>query len=465
MIISTNTKARPRAVYAHSKPIFRCIFVVTLVSVQWFSGRVLAADLLDIYHLAQKKDPTYEAGRYALESAQEKQPQALANLLPQVLANANRNRNIGVYNFGALPESERNVKASGWTVQLTQPLIRIQNWENYSQAEFLVEQARARFALVEQDLILRTAQAYFDFDIARESIFAADAQVLAVQQQLNLNKKGFIAGTLAITDVHEVQARLELARSQRVGTQNDLDSKSAELEKIIGFLPISLNSLRGDAELSFPDPNNVQYWIKQAREISPSVRLQRAAVGVAEKEISKNNAAHLPTLDLTASYGRNYSSGNNTTIQDYDSRNRSTQIGLQLSIPLNSGGMVSSRVREATAQFYQAKAELETAERLVATTARQAFSGVSNGMAQIDALASAIESSRHAVKGNQMGLKLGTRINIDVLNAEQQLYTSQRDLVKARYGVLLQSLKLKAAAGQLFEIDISNLNLMFKATP
>jgi len=439
----------------------RTLGFASMVVAQCFGASVFAGDLLEVFRLAQQKDPTYQAGRYALEAVQEKLPQARANLLPQISASDGRSRSNGQYLFGIPPESERNINASNRTLQLVQPLIRAQYWETYSQAEYQIEQASAQFALVEQELVLRVAQAYFDVDVAKESLKVADAQVLAVKQQLDLNKKGFASGTNAITEVHEAQARFDLARSQRVAAKNDIDSKVAELEKIVGVLPPNLNCLKTDAASSLPEPNDIQVWVSQARENAPAVRVQRAAVQVAEKEIAKNRAGHLPTLDLTVSYGRNYSSNSSSTPLDYESRSRASQVGVQLNVPLYSGGMVSSKVREASAQMYQAKADLETAQRQAATSARQAYSGVENGLAQVEALTSAIESSRQAVKGNQMGLKLGTRISVDVLNAEQQLYTAQRDLIKVRYEILLQGLKLKAAAGMLSETDIFALNSLF----
>ena|SRR5450830_210239 len=420
-----------------------------------------AAGLLEIYQLAQDQDPAFEAARYTLESAQERLPQARAGFLPTLAATGGRNRSHGQYIFARDPATDRSVNAWNWTVQLSQPLVRMQNWENYNQAEAIVEQARAQYVLAEQDLIVRVAQAYFDFDIAREGIRVADAQLVAVEQQLNLAKRGFKAGTNAITDVHEAQARFDLARSQRVAAQNELESKRAEFEKIIGPLPANINALQQTVSPSVPEPNNPEAWGEMAQNYSPTVVAQRAAIVTAEREIAKDRAGHLPTVDLTASYGRSFSSGSNSTPSDYESRIRSNQIGLQVNIPIYSGGETSSRVRQAIADLYKARAELRGAQRLANATARQAFAGMVNGISQIEALNSAVESSRSSVKANQIGYKLGTRINIDVLNAEQQLFTAQRDLIKARYETLLQGLKLKAAAGNLKLEDIAALNGWF----
>jgi outer membrane protein len=422
-----------------------------------------AADLLEIYRMAQQQDPVFEAARQALGSVREKLPQARAGLLPSVAVNGGRSRSQGQYLFGAGPEEERNIKAWNWTLQLTQPVLRVQNWEAYTQAGAIVEQAEAQFAQAGQDLILRAVQSYFEFDIAQESIGVADARVRAIEQQLNLARRGFNAGTNPITDVHESKSRFDLARAQRVAAQNELEAKRSELEKIIGTLPETVSSLDPDAVPPLPDPRDVEAWIAIAREHAPAVRGQRAAVEVAEREIAKSRAGHLPTLDMTASYGSNYSSGNSNLATDYETRIRSGQIGVQFSIPIYSGGAVDSRVTDSIAALYKARAELETARRQAGSTARQAFAGVANGISQIEALVSAVDSSISSVNANQVGYRLGTRINIDVLNAEQQLYTSKRDLIKARYETLLHGLKLKATAGSLTDADVVALNGWFKA--
>jgi outer membrane protein len=195
-----------------------------------------------------------------------------------------------------------------------------------------------------------------------------------------------------------------------------------------------------------------------ARTDNASVRAQTAALAAAKVDIKKNRSDYLPTIDLTSSYGSNYASNSLTTPNDYATRSKSLQIGLQVNIPLYSGGMTNARVSEAVANAGKARADLEAASRQAATDAQQAFAGVVNGLAQIDALNSAVESGESAVKGNRAGYHLGIRINLDVLNAEQQLYAAKKDLAKARYDTLLQGLKLKAAAGNLEEADLLGIN-------
>lgn len=424
-----------------------------------------AADLLDVYHLAQAGDPTFEAAHYTLEAVQQKLPQARAGLLPVIALSGNTNRTRADTTFSNTPTLVRDVHTWNWALQLTQPLIRVQNFYAYSESESLVEQATAQFAQAEQDLVLRVAQTYFDVVVAEEGIAVADAQLRAMSEQLAIAKRGVETGTSSITDVDEAKSRVDLARSQRVGALNELESKRSELEKVIGQVPDSLSVLRPAVVAPRPEPDDPKDWIRQARESNPAVRAQRAALTAAEATISKNRAEHLPTVDFTASYGGNYASSSLTTPTDYTTRAKSTVVGIQVSVPLFAGGATSAKVAEAAANRYKIQANLETARRQAASDARQAYSGIINGLAQIDALDSAVVSGQSAVKGNQVGYKLGIRINIDVLNAEQQLYASQRDLTKARYDTLLQGLKLKAAVGVLSEEDLAAINSLLAPRP
>lgn len=424
-----------------------------------------AADLLEVYRLARSNDPTFEAARYTLEAVQQKLPQARAGLLPVVTANGNDNRTRANTTFNDTPSLARDVRTWIWTLQLTQPLIRVQNLYAYSESESLVAEAAAQFAQAEQDLILRVAQAYFDVVVAEESIAVAEAQVRAMGEQLAIAKRGFEAGTTTITDVHEAKSRVELARSQRVTALNELETKRSELEKVAGQVPNQLSVLRPSIVTPKPEPDEPQAWIGQAKENNPVVKAQKAALSAADATVSKSRAEHLPTLDLTASYGGNYASGSLTTPVDYTTLANSKVVGVQFSMPIFSGGATSAKVAEVIANRYKIQADLEAARRQAGADARQAYAGITNGLSQIEALESAVESGKSAVKGNQVGYKLGIRINIDVLNAEQQLYASQRDLTKARYDTLFQGLKLKAAAGALSEADLSTINGLLAPRP
>lgn len=418
--------------------------------------------LLEVYRLAQNNDPTFEAARYTLEATQQKVPEARAGLLPTVNLNGNDNQTRADMTFSPSPPGSRNIHSWTWNLQLTQPLIRMQNLFAYRESEHIVEQATAQFAQAEQDLILRVSRAYFDVVSAQESIAAADAQVTAMEEQLAQATRGYQMGTHTVTDVYEAKSRRDLATAQLVTARNELASKRADLEKITGPLPAMLAILRPAIIIPKPQPSDVNAWINQAQDNNPAVRAKNAALAAAEAEVQRNRAEHLPTLDMTSSYGKNSSSGSLSTPLDYSTSVISQQTGIQLNIPIFAGGAASARVDEAIANRFKVRAELEIARRQAATDTQQAYSGIENGLSQVEALKSAVESSESSVKGNRIGFGLGIRTNIDVLNAQQQFYTAKRDLAKARYDTLYQGLKLKAAAGILAEKDIVDIDSQFQ---
>jgi len=425
-----------------------------------------ATDLLQVYRLAQDSDPTFASARYTLDAARQKIPQARASLLPSASATGNDGNTRAYTAFTDVPPVDRNMKAWSWNLQLTQPLLRLGTVYAYRESGYLVEQAEAQFEQAKQDLLLRVAQAYFGVIVAQDAIAATDAQVSALTQQLAQVTRGFQQGTHAQTDIDDTRSRLGSARSQRVGAQNDLENARADLEKVTGkpYDPSAeqLAILQPALTPPSPSPANSRAWIEQARANHPLVRAQHAALEAAKQEIKKNRSDHLPTIDLVGNVGSNYSSHSLTTPNDYSTRATQHEVGLQLTVPIYSGGATNSKVTEAIANMNKAEADMEAASRQASTDAQQAFAGVTNGLAQIEALNVAVESGQSAVKGNRVGYKLGIRINIDVLNAEQQLFTAQRDLSKARYDTLLQGFKLKAAAGALTEEDLKVVNAMLQ---
>jgi outer membrane protein len=438
------------------------LHVLSIVAATGLTPIAHAVNLLEAYHIAQDSDPTIASARFALESAQQKIPQARANLLPVIAATGNDGNTRADTEFTDVPRVDRNMKAWGWNLQLTQPLLRIGNLYAYRESGYLVAQAEAQYAFARQDLLVRVAQAYFGVIVAHDAIDAADAQVAALTEQLAQVTRGYQQGTHSQTDVDDTKSRLGSARSQRVAAQNDLQSAQAELERITGqnWDASQLAALQDKLTPPAPEPADLRAWMDQARHNNPAVVAQQAAVEAARQEIKKNRSDHLPTVDLVGNIGSNYASHSLTTPDDFSTRATQHEVGLQLTLPIYSGGVINSKVTEAIANMNKAQADGEVASRQAATDAQQAYAGVTNGLAQIDALNVAVESGQSAVKGNRVGYKLGIRINIDVLNAEQQLYTAQRDLSKARYDTLLQGLKLKAAAGNLTEADLAAISAM-----
>ena len=432
-----------------------------LLGALFFVSPAFSADLLQVYRDALSNDQQYAAARATAEAGREKGPQGLSGLLPVVGATANSTWNENKYSLNGNTQTSKNYNTNGYNVSLTQPLFRWQNYLQYGQGKLQVVQAEANFAQASQDLILRVAQAYFDVLNAQENLTAVRANKQAIAQQLEQAKKNFEVGTATITDSQEAQARYDLANAQEIAGESDLDVKRYALRVIVGKDSGELNRLKPQAELKPPQPASMDKWVDAAAKDSFTVQAQQVAAEVAAKEVERMRAGHYPTLDAVANYGKNngaVSFAGNDTLET-TARN----IGLQLNIPIFQGGYVSSKTREAVANRVAADAALESARRTAALNTQQSFLGVVNGLAQVTALNAALVSSLSALASNKLGYEVGVRINIDVLNAENQVYVTRRDLAKARFDTLLSQLRLKSAVGSLSEADLEQINPLFEA--
>lgn len=415
-----------------------------------FTHLALAADLSDIYHQAQSNDAAYASARAAYRGGVEKLPQGRAGLLPQASLNANvLNNDTQSSVFG-----DKNYTSKRVGVTVIQPIYRKQNWEQYEQAKQQVSVAEAQLASAAQDLILRTAQAYFDVLQSQDNINFVRAQKAAIGEQLAQAKRSFEVGTATITDSNEAQARSDLANAQEIAALNDLQIKQRALQRIIGKLPPKLAVLGDKLQLAPPNPANMDEWIARAEQGSPALKAQRAGYEIARREVERNRAGHYPTLDAVASYSDN----RNQNFGAFQVNAKSAVIGVELNLPLYQGGLVGSRVREAVANQDKARADLEDARRQVDLNTSQAYLGVTSGEAQVKALEQALLSSQTSLNSTQLGLEVGVRTTVDVLNAQQQLYSAKRDLAAARYNYILSNLRLKAAAGTLSETDLSEVD-------
>jgi outer membrane protein len=424
------------------------------------SASAAAADLLQTYREAVANDPQFASARAAAEAGREKLPQGRALILPAASATANTTYNDATITPRTDPTADiqRQFNSNGWTVTLSQPLFRWQNWVQYTQSEFQVRQAEAQLSQAMQDLIVRVAQAYFDVLAAQDTLAVIQSQKAAISEQLAQAKRNFEVGTATITDTHEAQARYDLSTSQEIAAQNDLEIRRRTLQQLVGRFPEQLTPLRAKFELRPPEPNDMDRWVDSAQNQNYAVVVQQAGLEIAQREIERNRAGHYPTLDLVGTYGQT-GSGNSTNVNTgIGTDTRVGTIGLQLGIPLYAGGSVSSRTREAVANRDRARADLETSRRQAALSARQSFLGVTNGMAQVRALEQALVSSETALASNKLGYEVGVRINIDVLNAQQQVFQTQRDLSRSRYDTILSGLRLKAAAGVLGDSDVEDVN-------
>jgi len=415
-----------------------------------FSLQASATDLLQAYRDALANDSIYASARADLAAGRELSVQGRANLLPLIGLSGNHQR--------IRRESSPEYTARGYTLSLAQPLIDTAAWQTYEQSKLQVAASETSFAVAGQNLILRVAQAYFDVLAAQDTLTSLRAQKTAIEEQLAFAKRNFEVGNATITDTHEAQARYDLATAQELAAQSDLDIKREALIQLTGQPAATLSVLRKDAALQTPQPAQMAPWVSNAEQQNFDVLSKQLSLEIAQRDITRNRAGHYPTVDLVAS--RTDTTQRSNIIGQTNSTGLTNSVGVQWQIPLYSGFAVTSRVRQAIALEDKARSDLESSRRVAAQAARQAYFGVTSGLAQVKALEAAELSSRSSLESNRIGYRVGVRINIDVLNAQQQLYVTQRDLAQARYNTLLNSLRLKSAAGILQEEDLIQINTL-----
>jgi outer membrane protein len=435
------------------------------LSLGGLSNAAHGADLMGVYRDALAYDAQFAAARAALDAGRERLPQGRAGLLPNVGLSSSTTWNDSDTNFRTpgILSRESQYNTNGWTVSLSQPLFRWQNWVAYNQSELAVAQAEAEFMLARQELIVRTVVAYFDVLLAQDLLATAQAQKVAIAEQLESAKRNFEVGTATITDSQEAQSRYDLTTAKEIAAQNDLDVKRQVLRAIIGKEPDGLKTVKTGVRLAGPQPADINKWVEMAESAAATVQISQARYEIALREVERQRAGHYPTLDLVATRGR--SSTSNTVVGGgagggTGSDTDTTTVGLQLNLPIFSGGATMSRDREAVALKERAVAELDNARRTAALNARQGYLGVTAGLAQIRAYEAALTSSQSALESNKLGYEVGVRINIDVLNAQSQLYETRQKLAKSRMDTLIALLRLKAASGSLGEEDVANINTL-----
>ena len=414
---------------------------------------VRADNLLDIYHQAQGSDTVWAGQRYNYEASIEKGPQGRALLLPSVIFSAGTYRN-SIDKTSPTIESG-SYDSSNYTLQLTQPLYRRQSFAAYAQGKSAVTQAEAELAIARQDLILRTAQAYFDVLAAQDRLGFSRTEKAAINGQRELAERNFSVGNATIVDVHAARARYDLAVAQEVAAVNDLRIKQEALVTLTNTSVPTLAPLAAQLELQNPEPVDMEHWVAAAQEQNPRIKVQEQLLTIASEEVSRSRGGHHPTLDFIASH--NYSKSGSVFfpgITEYTSN----QAGVQLQVPLFQGGATQSKVRESTAREEQARHGLDQVKRQTTQQSREAYLAVTSGIAQVRALEQALVSTRKALESTLLGYETGVRTGVDVLNAQSELYRTQRDLSQARYDWLLSRLRLKNAVGTLNEGDLAQIN-------
>lgn len=408
-------------------------------------------DLLSLYRDALASDASFAAARAQFEADQTLLPQARARLLPSASATASQTFSDS--------STRGSSDSTSMGVSVSQPLYRPADRQTVAQQELRLEVSKLTLEAARQALALRVAEAYFAVLAAQDNLTFLDAQKRAITEQLAAARRNFEVGAATITDTHEAQARFDLVVAQELAAQGELEVRRNALQQLVGRPVTQLRPLAREASLPAAEAGGLNDWVQRAERSSLDVRSRELTVEVASREIDKARAGHHPTVDLVASASR---VNGPAAVGTGSSTTQSSSLGVQVSVPLFSGYATQNRILETVALQERARHDLDAAQRAAAQAARQAFTGVNTGLAQVRAFEAAEVSSRSALEANRLGYQVGVRINIDVLNAQQQLFQTQRDLARARYDTLLAGLRLQQAIGDLNEDDLTRINQLLR---
>lgn len=453
------------------------LLLSVLLLANLFPASLLAAEtqqakqqsLLDIYHQALAHDPTLASALSANKAAQEIIEQGKALYRPVVNFNAGANTQSQDYAFTgpARPNPNNPLiilqnQQSGvekfeqrrYAIEARQPIFRKDNLVQMDQSKTQVSLADKQYHLSQQNLILRTTQTYFDVLIAQDRIDLIGAQKTAILSQLDQAKATFEVGTATITDVNEAQARYDLIIAQEIAAINEYEIAKRAVEAITGEIPAKLATAKSDIQVTTL-AQSMQDWQQVAVENNLNIQVQQDALKLAEQDVERANAGHLPTLDAVASYTDSYANGG---INTDSSRTKNAVLGLELQIPLYQGGAISSRARQAVLNKQKAQDDIEIARRSTDLETQRAYLNLNTTIAQVKALEQALVSSQSQLDSTKLGYEVGVRTSVDVLNAQQQLFSAKRDLLQARYNYLVNIIRLKAASGLVAEVDLQDIN-------
>ena len=429
----------------------------TAALASWAQPSVM--DLKQVYQAALEQDATIRASRAAADSGRERLPQARAGLLPQVSASAGRNNNnldTTAPNILGTPVTTNDQYFSdNRTLQVRQPLMNMQRWFQFQQAKSVVEEVEANLDRDLQNLVVRVSGAYFEALMADEQLDLVLAQKKTYTALVDAAKKGLAAGSGTRTDIDDAQSRLDMASAQELEARQNQDLTRRQLQLLVNQPVAQIAKLNVAAlQLSPPVPANLDEWTQKAEQASPEVRAMQARLDAARREVSKAQAGHLPTLDAVAQW----SNSGSENITRVNSRYENKTIGLQLNIPLYSGGYVNSSIRQAVAEQTRAEESLEALRRDLGVRVHKEYRGVSEGVMRVRALEQAARSAEQMMKSTQMSLVAGSRTQLDVLNAQQQYTLALRDLAQARLVYLLSKVRLASLVGDDALVSVEQVN-------
>ncbi|GAA3546588.1 outer membrane channel protein TolC [Zobellella aerophila] len=421
------------------------------------TGTAQAEDLLDIYRQATLNDPLVREAKANRDAAFEKINESRAPLLPQINLDAGTNYTKSNHD-DRTTRSSANVGAN-----LSQALYRRSSWVNLDITEKTAAQGEVSYKQIQQALILRATQAYFDVLNAEDTLSFVQANKEAVGRQLEQTRQRFEVGLSAMTDVHEAQAQYDQALADEIVAENQLNNSKEVLRELTGMSYSKLLPLDTDTFSPQKPVDSAGTWLEIALDQNLELHSQRILKDIANEQISLAKAGHQPTLDLNAGLNSNYTDTKQTgfSANNDGSINEGT-VGLTFSLPLYSGGATSSQVKQAQHNYVAASERLERSFRSVQSQVYSSFNDVNGALGSVRAFEQLVVSAESALSATEAGYEVGTRTIVDVLNATRQLYDAKQKLSEARYNYILSQLQLKQAAGNLTEQDLLEINAGLK---
>jgi outer membrane protein len=454
---------------AMNRPLASFFVVLALTSA------ATARDLVGVYDDALKSDPQIRQADANRLASREARPQAWAALLPQIEGALSRTQDKQDGTEGNLtfdpvtgapapvtvPFTQNSI-SKAWSLNLRENLFSWSNWMAVKQADVQVVQAEATYRAAQQNLILRVAQAYFNVLAALDGLEANQASLEAISRQLDQANKRFEVGLIAITDVQEAKAARDTAAAAVIAAKRTLATAGDQLSEITGQKYDALNKPGEDMPLNTPQPASEDEWVTVSLDQNVSLLSSRLAADIARENVKIAFGGHLPTLDVIASKSRT-TTGTTESFPPgspfhFDSAVNDRQYTLQLSVPLFSGGLTQSKVRQSQYLWIAAKEQVVQSSRATERQARDAYLGVISGIARVRALRQALESSQTALKATEAGYEVGTRTAVDVLNSRRILVQAQTDYAVSRYDYIVSVIQLRLAAGNLSQTDVTEVN-------
>jgi protease secretion system outer membrane protein len=427
-------------------------------------GSAFAMGLLEAYNAALQNDPIYRSAIHDNEAGRENRNLGRANLLPNLSINYSGSKNwaetTAPDGFGGFSTTRPTYISSTGGLTLRQPLYSPDGIARYREGLAQGDYSDAQFSARQQELVTRLVSAYVDALFAVDYVNLAVAQRDTLIEQRQANDRMFKEGEGTKTDMLETQAKLDLSEAQLIEAQDSRATNLQALAAIVGHDISQLDGISDNFQAKPLQPSGFEEWKARALQHNPEIQAQRIAVEISQQEVNKNRAGHLPHVDFLASVTKDKAD----TIDTYTTDSNVRSVGVQVTIPIYSGGSVSASIRQASATHEKAKTDLEDKTNQILLDLHKQHSATLSSLPKIDALVKSVNSAKLLVAATRQSIKGGIRVNLDLLNAEQQLYTAQRDLAQARYGYLVADLKLRSDAGVLSVDDLHNIAGYFVAT-